>query len=168
MYNKGLFADWVPKPLMLVLIIVFLIPILVVSGIYTGNLSFMVSSLGTDNAWIVFANYAGVVGMGVSMPVIFRYKMRFHTKFLMMRTLLFLALASFMIATTDNNIVLVASSFFIGFLKMFALLELILPLMYIISPDGNRPRFYSIFYPVAIVIPQIAGYIMTKFGFATF
>ena len=168
MYNKGLFADWVPKPLMLVLIIVFLIPILVVSGIYTGNLSFMVSSLGTDNAWIVFANYAGVVGMGVSMPVIFRYKMRFHTKFLMMRTLLFLALASFMIATTDNNIVLVACSFFIGFLKMFALLELILPLMYIISPDGNRPRFYSIFYPVAIIIPQIAGYIMTKFGFATY
>ena len=168
MYNKGLFADWVPKPLMLLLIIVFLLPILVISGIYTGNLSFMVSSLGTDNAWIVFANYAGVVGMGVSMPVIFRYKLRFHTKFLMMRTLLFLALASFMIATTDNNIVLVASSFFIGFLKMFAMLELIMPMMFIISPDGNRPKFYSIFYPTAIIIPQIAGYIMTKFGFATY
>lgn len=168
MYNKGLFAEWVPKPIQLVLIIVFLLPILVVSGVYTGNLSFMVSSLGTHNEWIVFANYAGVVGMGVSLPIIFRYKLRFHTKFLMVRNLLLLAIASFMLATTDNNIVIVACSFFIGFLKMFALIELILPVMFIISPDGNRPRFYSIFYPLAIVIPQVAGYIMTHFGFATY
>ena len=104
MYNKGLFADWVPKPLMMVLLIVFLLPVLVVSGIYTGNLSYIVSSLGTQNEWIVFANYAGVVGMGVSLPIIFRYKLRFHTKYLMVRTLLFIALANFMIATTDSNI----------------------------------------------------------------
>ena len=168
MYNKGLFADWVPKPVQLLLIIVFLLPILVVSGIYTGNLSYMVGSLGSDNAWMVFANYAGVVGMGVSLPIIFRYKLRFHTKFLMVKTLLFLALASFMLATTDSNIVIVSCAFFIGFLKMFALIELILPVMYIISPTGDRPKFYSIFYPMAIIVPQIAGYIMTKLGFDTY
>lgn len=168
MYNKGLFADWVPKPLMLVLILVFLLPILVISGIYTGNLSYMVSSLGTQNEWIVFANYAGVVGMGVSLPIIFRYKLRFHTKFLMVRTLLFLAIASFMIGTTDNNIVIVSCAFFIGYLKMFALIEFIMPAMYIISPDGNRPKFYAIFYPSAIVFPQLAGYLMARFGFSTY
>lgn len=168
MYNKGLFAEWVPKPVQLLLIIVFLLPILVVSGIYTGNLSFMVGSLGSDNAWMVFANYAGVVGMGVSLPIIFRYKLRFHTKFLMVKTLLFLALASFMLATTDSNIVIVSCAFFIGFLKMFALIELIMPVMFIISPKGDRPRFYSIFYPMAIIVPQIAGYIMTKIGFDTY
>ena len=168
MYNKGLFADWVPKPLQLILILVFLLPILVVSGVYTGNLSFMVSSLGTHNEWIVFANYAGVVGMGVSLPIIFRYKLRFHTKFLMVRTLLFLALSSFMLATTDNVIVIVSCSFFIGFLKMFALIELIMPVMFMIAPDGNRPKFYSIFYPAAIIVPQLAGYLMTRFGFSTY
>ena len=168
MYNKGLFADWVPKPVQLLLIIVFLLPILVVSGIYTGNLSYMVGSLGSQNEWIVFANYAGVVGMGVSLPIIFRYKLRFYTKFLMLKTLLMLALASFIIGTTDNNLVIVSSSFFIGFLKMFALIELIMPVMFIISPTGDRPRFYSIFYPMAIIVPQIAGYIMTRVGFTTY
>ncbi|MGV8944946.1 MAG: MFS transporter [Lutibacter sp.] len=168
MYNKGLFADWVPKPIQLLLIIVFLLPILVVSGIYTGNLSFMVGSLGTQNEWIVFANYAGVVGMGVSLPIIFRYKLRFHTKFLMVRTLIFLALASFMLGTTDHNIVMVSCAFFIGFLKMFALIELIMPVMFILSPKGDRPRFYSIFYPMAIIVPQIAGYLMTRVGFDTY
>ena len=168
MYNQGLFADWVPKPLKLVLILVFLLPILVVSGVYTGNLSYMVGSLGTNNEWIVFANYAGVVGMGVSLPIIFRYKLLYHTKFLMIRTLLFLAIANFMIGTTDSNIVIVSCAFFIGFLKMFALIEFIIPTMFMISPDGNRPRFYSIFYPSAIVFPQLAGYFMTRFGFNTY
>ncbi len=168
MYNKGLFEEWVPKSLMPLLIIIFLLPVLVVSGIYTGNLSFMVSSLGTHNEWLVFANYAGVVGMGVSLPIIFRYKLRYHTKFLMIRTLVFLALANFMIGTTDNTIVIVSSAFFIGFLKMFALIELILPTMAMISPDGNRPKFYAIFYPSAIVFPQLAGYLMTHFGFSTY
>ena len=168
MYNKGLFADRVPKPLQLVLIIVFLLPILVVSGIYTGNLSFMVSSLGSQNEWIVFANYAGVVGMGVSLPIIFRYKLRFPTKFLMVRTLLFLALASFMLGTTDNVIVIVSCSFFIGFLKMFALIELIIPVMFMIAPDGSRAKFYSVFYPAAIIVPQLVGYLMTRFGFSTY
>lgn len=168
MYNKGLFADWVPKIVQLLLIIVFLFPILVISGVYTGNLSYMVGSLGTQNEWIVFANYAGVVGMGVALPVIFRYKLRFHTKLLMIRSLLMLALMSFVVGTATNPIVIVAGSFFIGFFKMFALMELILPIMFIISPNGNRPKFYSIFYPLAIIVPQVAGYLMSRIGFSTF
>ncbi len=168
MYNKGLFANWVPKPLQLLLIVFFLLPILIISGIYTGNLSYMSSAIGTYNEWLVFANYAGIVGMGVSMPIVFRFKLAFHTKYLMLRTFLILALLSFMIGTTDNNWVIVACSFLIGFFKMFAMMEVILPMMYIISPDGKRPKFYAIFYPLAIVIPQIGGYIFTKVGFFTF
>ena len=168
MYNKGLFANWVPKQVQLLLIVFFLLPTMVVSGVYTGNLSYMSSDLGTYNEWLIFANYAGVVGMGVSMPVIFRFKLAFYTKYLMLRTFLILALLSFMIGTTDNNWVIVACSFLIGFFKMFAMMEVILPLMYIISPDGKRPKFYSIFYPFAIVVPQVAGYYLTGIGFFTF
>ncbi|WP_051285414.1 hypothetical protein [Aequorivita capsosiphonis] len=167
MYNKGLFADWVPKPVQLLLIIIFLFPVLVVSGIYTGNVSYMASSLGTYNEWLAFANYAGVIGMGTSMPIIFRFKLAFHTKYLVVRTFLILAVLSFVIGTADNNLVIVAASFLIGFFKMFALIELILPVMFIISPTGERPKFYSIFYPLAIIIPQVAGYLMTRIGFFT-
>lgn len=168
MYNKGLFADWVPKPVQLLLIAFFLFPILLISGIYTGNLGYMSSDIGTYNEWLIFANYAGVVGMGVSMPLVFRYKMAFHTKYLMLRTFLILALLSFMIATTDNNWVIVGCSFLVGFFKMFAMMEVILPMMFIISPDGQRPKFYAIFYPLAIIVPQVGGYIFTQVGFFTF
>ena len=46
MYNQGLFKDWVPKPAMLLLIILYLFPLLVVGGIYTPNFSNMMSDLG--------------------------------------------------------------------------------------------------------------------------
>ncbi len=168
MYNKGLFASWVPKPVQLLLIVVFLLPVLVINGVYTGNIGYMSGSLGTPSSWLIFANYAGVIGMGTSMPVIFRFKMAFHTKYLVIRTFLIVALFSFLIGSTNSVYVIVASSFFIGFFKMFLLLELIMPVMFIISPNGDRPKFYSIFYPMAIVIPQIAGYIFTKVGFFSF
>lgn len=45
MYNQGLFKDWVPKPAMLLLIILYLFPLLVVGGIYTPNFSNMMSDL---------------------------------------------------------------------------------------------------------------------------
>ena len=48
------------------------------------------------------------------------------------------------------------------------MMEVILPMMFIISPDGKRPKFYSIFYPLAIVVPQVGGYIFTQIGFFTF
>lgn len=168
MYNKGLFYDWVPKPLQLALAIIFLIPILIINGVYTGNIGYMSSSLGTYTEWMVFANYAGIVGMGVSMPVVFRFKLAFHTKYLMLRTFFVLALLSFLIGTTDNVYVIVTSSFFIGFFKMFALIEVIMPVMMLISPNGDRPRFYSIFYPLAIIIPQTSGYLVTWIGLTSF
>lgn len=168
MYNKGLFADWVPKPAQLVLVLVFLLPILVINGVYTGNIGYMAGSLGMPNSWLVFANYAGVVGMGVSMPVIFRYKLAFYTKYLMLRTFLVLALLSFIIGTTDSVGVIVICTFFIGFFKMFALIEVIMPVMMMISPKGDRAQFYGIFYPAAIIIPQVVGYLATRVGFFSF
>lgn len=168
MYNKEVFAAWVPKPVQLALVVILLLPVLVISGIYTGNLSAMASDLGTINEWLVFANYAGIIGMGVSMPIIFRFKLAFHTKYLMVRTFFVLGLLSFMIGTTDSNFVIIVCSFFIGFLKMFVLIELIMPVMNMISPDGNRPKFYGVFYPLAIIIPQVAGYLMTRLGFFSF
>jgi hypothetical protein len=163
-YNKGLFADWVPKPVQLLLIVLLLTSLLAVNGVYTVNIGYMVGSLGTQNSWIVFANYATIIGMGISLPLILRFKLRFRLKQTMVRTFLSLAILMMVIGTTDNSMVIVAASFFVGFFRMFALLELVFPLLFILSKDGNRPRFYSIFYPFAITIPQIVGYYVVKAG----
>lgn len=168
MYNKGLFADWVPKPVQLLLIILYLVALLTVNGVYIGNISYMVGGLGTYNEWIVFANYALIVGLATALPLALRFKMRFCVKHTMVRSFLILALLSVVIGTTDNNIVIVAGSFLIGFFKMFALLEIVLPLLFIMGPNGNRNRFYSLFYLMILTINQIAGYYVTRIAFSTF
>ena len=43
-----------------------------------------------------------------------------------------------MCATTDNPYVLIVCSFLIGFFKMFPMIEMILPVMFILSPTGDR------------------------------
>ena len=69
MYNRGLFHTWVPKPVQLLLILVFLIAILPTSGIYSGNIGDMVGSLGSLSEDISMANNATTIGMVVVFPL---------------------------------------------------------------------------------------------------
>lgn len=165
MYNQGLFKDWVPKPVMLLLIVIFLLPLLVVSGIYTANFSVMMSDLGIYSEYLSLANYATFIGMGAVLPLILRVKMRFRSKELMITSLLMIALFSMVIITTANPYVLIFSNFFIGFFKILALIELILPLVFILSPDGDRSNFYSVFYPLSISTAQLSSYLFAKIAY---
>jgi len=70
-----------------------------------------------------------------------------------------------MCATTDNPYVLIVCSFLIGFFKMFPMIEMILPVMFILSPTGDRGKFYAIFYPLAIGFGQLSSYYFAKNGF---
>lgn len=166
-YNKGLFKSWVPKPAQLLLIVVFTISIMSINPVNTGNISMMVGDLGTMPEYLMLANFASFIGMATSMPLVLRVKMRFRTKEIMVTSLAVTAVLSFIIATTSVPEIIIAASFVMGFFKMFMMMEFILPLMFILSPDGKRGRFYSIFYPFSIVTGNIAGYYITKLAFNT-
>jgi MFS family permease len=167
MYNKGLFHDWVPKPVQLLLILVFVVVILPTNGIYSGNISDMVGSLGSLSEDIQMANNATTIGMMVVFPLLLRTKQYFRTKELMIGSLMMMALLSIIAGTTDNAYVLVLCSFLIGFFKMFGMIEVILPVMFILSPGGDRGRFYSLFYPFSIILGQLSGYYTTKLAYET-
>src|SRR5690606_31005394 len=146
-YNKGLFKSWVPKPLQLLLILVFTILIMTLNPVNSGNISMMVGDLGIMPDYLMMANFASFIGMATAMPLILRVKMRFRTKEIMVTSLAVSAVLSFVIATTNVAEIIIASALIMGFFKMFMMLEFILPLMFILSPDGKRGRFYAIFYP---------------------
>lgn len=165
MYNKGLFHDWVPKPVMLLLLIVFLFPILFVSGIYASNSSQMISDLGILPEHISMARYAMYIGMGVILPLMGRIKTYLRSKEMMITCLSMLALLSIVCATTSSPYVLIFSSFFIGIFKLLALLDVVMIVMVIISPSGERGMFYSIFYPLSISSGQISTFITAKIAY---
>ena len=45
-YNQGLFHSWVPKPIMLLLIMVISIVLFGVTAVYTSNIPFLVGATG--------------------------------------------------------------------------------------------------------------------------
>ena len=165
MYNQGPFADWVPKPLMLLLIIIFLFPVLAVMGVYTGNETDIAGALATYSEYISLANNATTIGMAVAVTITLRIKMRFRSKEIIAGSAVILAFLSYLIGTTDNPLVVVGGSFFIGFFKMFPLIEMILPVMFILSPTGDRGKFYAMFYPLTIGVGQLSSYLMSDLIF---
>lgn len=162
MYNKGLFSDWVPKPVMLLLILLFLFPLLVVSGIYTANFTEMMSDLGVYSEHLSMANYASFIGMGAVLPLLLRFKMRFRSKELTVVSLFSIALCSIVIITTNNPYVIIFASFAIGLFKIIALIEFILPLVFLLGPNGEMSKFYTVFYPLSITISQLSTYLFAK------
>src|SRR5690606_6107203 len=118
MYNKGPFADWVPKPLMLLLIIVFLFPMLAVMGVYTGNTTDIAGALATYSEYISLANNATTIGMAVAVTIALRIKMRFRSKEIITGCAIKPTLLFYVSGTTDNPFTFVTCSLFIGFLNM--------------------------------------------------
>lgn len=157
MYNQGPFATWVPKPLMLLLIIFIMFPLMSISGVYTSNATDISGALATYSEFVSMANNAGSIGMGLALLIIFRVKMRFRSKEIITSCAIILALLSYMNGRTENTYQLVVGSFLIGFFKMFAMIEVILPMMFILSPNGDRGRFYAIFYPISIGFGQLSS-----------
>src|SRR5690606_30045436 len=123
--------------------------------------------LGIVPDYLMMANFASFIGMATAMPLVLRVKMRFRTKEIMVTSLSVSALLSFVIGTTNVPEIIIASSFIMGFFKMFMMMEVILPLMFILSPDGKRGRFYAIFYPFSIVTGNVAGYYLSKLAYHT-
>lgn len=165
MYNKGLFADWVPKPLMLILILLIMFPMMTVSGVYASVLTDISGAMATYTEYVSLANNTGPIGMGMAILILMRVKMRFRSKEIITTSAILLAILSYMCGTTDDPLVLVACSFLIGFFKMFAMIEMVLPMMFIIAPTGDRGKFYAVFYPLSIGFGQLSSYYFASLVF---
>ena len=165
MYNKGPFANWVPKPLMFVLIISMMFPLMTVSGVYTSMVSDISGAMSTYSEYVSLANNSVAIGMGLAILIFMRIKMRFRSKEIVTTCTISLAILSYMCGTTDDPWVLVACSFLIGFFKTFPMFEMVLPLMLIIAPTGDRGKFYAVFYPISIGFGQLSAYYFASMVF---
>ena len=155
MYNKGLFSNWVPKPVQLLMMVLLLIVVMPLGGVYTGNISFMVGGTGVMQEYFLWANYATTIGMGACMPVVLRMKMRFKVRDKIVMLLVLLGALSYINATTFEPMIIVMNSLIIGFLKMMITIELFLPLMAML--DG-RGIFYGVFYTFVLILNQVSAY----------
>jgi MFS transporter, DHA2 family, multidrug resistance protein len=168
MYKRGLYHDWVPKPLQLLLIIVTILPFMAVSCVYPSNIIDMSSGMGEISEAFSFANNALYVGMAGALPLLIRTKPYFRTKEVVAGGLVIMSLLCYVSSTTDNVWVIAFASLLMGFFKMFGTIEFILPIFFIITPTMDRKRFYPTFYPIAIIVGQYAGFYMGALAYRMF
>jgi DHA2 family multidrug resistance protein len=165
MYNKGQFHPWVSENFGTVLICILTLPVLSVGGIYTANLGDMYAGLGRLSEDMSFANYTTTIGMVIAFSFVFPIKKLLHPKVIILAVLIFLALLSLAIAQLEDPVLIGICSFWIGFLKIIGMVELITPLMILIAPTGDRGVFYSVFYPISIGVGQLAAYYTAKLAY---
>ena len=138
--RKGLFNDWVPKPVGLLVIFVITVTALTTNGLYTANINDMVSGMGTMTEYMMMANYASSIGMMVVFPLLIKIKGAFTSRNILFVTLGGTLLLSWWCALTTSPVVLIGCNLVMGGFKMFTMMEVIIPIMLLISPDGNRDR----------------------------
>lgn len=154
-YNRGLFQKWVPGLGYLLLIILFESILLLINPINMGNVSLMSSSTGILNEYYMWGSFATIIGLSLVLPFVLRIKMRFRSKQLLITALLTMAAMTMVVATTSIGEIVVVACLIFGIAKMMGMVEMLLPIQGMLSPDGNRNRFYAIFYPISIGSGQI-------------
>ena len=66
------FYSWIPKPLGIIILLFFFLPILTVGGVYSVNSTEMMSGLGIISEHIQFANFVTSIGMAAFAPFLYQ------------------------------------------------------------------------------------------------
>ncbi len=164
--KQGLFQEWVPKPVGLFVVFILTITAVTTNGLYSANIGDMASGLGAMAEYMSMASYASFIGMMLIIPLVINLTGAVKARTILLFSLSATLLLSLWCAFTTSMEVLILANFIMGGLKMLTLIEVIVPIMALISPDGNRGRFYAIFYPFSIVLGQLGSYVSAELAYA--
>jgi DHA2 family multidrug resistance protein len=155
--QKSFFAAWLPKPLIPLLMLVLLLPLLMLGGLYTPSIPDMVGGLGALSEYFLLATYFATIGTVVAFTLVIRVLMWQPPKTILLFSFGGLLAVHLACASTTSPTLIVALNLLSGMFKIVGMLVLVLPMMRILSPDGDRARFYAMFYPITLSAGQAAG-----------
>lgn len=159
------FYPWVPPWLRTLAGFSILFPIILINGAYTGSSVDISSALGVLSEDINMAYYAASAGMAAAYPLIPKIRAIVTTKTVLLCDLILQAILSFICAQTANIQIIIIAAFSIGFLKAFALLEMIIILKPVFSRENVRSEFYAYFYPIVFGIGQISMIVTSELAY---
>lgn len=147
---------WVPQWLGIVTVFVILLPMLLMNGAYTGSTMDVAGTLGVLSEDMTMAYYATSAGLCIAYPIIHKIKDAVTSKTILLTNLVLQTLLSFICAYAGNMDVIIVCSLFIGFLKGFVMLEVIMMIMPFFSRKKVRSEFFAYFYPMAFAGGQLS------------
>ena len=112
------FYGWMPKPLGIIILLFFFLPILTVGGVYSVNSTEMMSGLGIISEHIQFANFVTSIGMAAFAPFLYQLVCVRREKMMCIVGFAFMYIFSYICAKTDSVFLLALCSLLTGFLRM--------------------------------------------------
>jgi DHA2 family multidrug resistance protein len=157
--NNRVFYNWVPKKLDVYLLLLLSIMLSFNSGIPSTVAGYVVGSQSALAADLSMASFAYFSGMACALPLTLRLMQFTNRKLILCLIFPVLIFLNFLLSVTDQPLILVMVSFVIGFLKMIATLVVVLSLIPILMPKGERYQLYCLYYPLSLAFGPVAGVI---------
>jgi len=153
------FRAWVPRQLDLWILLLMSVMLSFNNGIPTSINTYMMNGQAGIPADMSMASYAYYTGMSCAIPLIFRVNDFTSTKKLLLVVFIVLIFLNFVLAQTTEPLSAVMAAFGVGFVKIFGSVRILGELMPMIMPTGERYEMYSVYYPIAILVPALSSLI---------
>jgi MFS family permease len=145
-----LFYKWVPVYIKLPVLFILILGILVCNGIFLGNTNDIFSDLGVYTEPYTQAYNAMYIGMGLGLIAHVRLKQRFSNKQLLLTGLLLMLLMNVICATTSSTLLTITACLVLGFVKIWALVEVYVIWLMVWSKKFDTRRLYPFVYFTAL------------------
>lgn len=155
--NTRIFYDWVPAKLDLWLLLILSTTLAFTAGIPSTISGFVMGAQSSTPPDVSMASYAYFSGMACVLPLTLRLKQFTNIKTLLVIGFLLVIFFNFILSESDQPLTMVMISFAMGSVKMIATLVVVLSLIPILMPKGERYQLYCIYYPLSMFFSPVSG-----------
>ena len=143
-----MFRDFVPRRIQPWIYVVTVLCIQFSGGVYLGALEAVRGTTGFMIEDLLMLLYAGLAGMAVYFPMLFRMKFRFTNQQLLIGSAITIAICNFITMRTTNMAILLPVCFISGMAKIQGTFECMSNIQLWITP----PRDFGVFFPVLHIV----------------
>ena len=147
-FQMPMFRDFVPRRIQPWIYVVSVLCIQFSGGVYLGALEAVRGTTGFMIEDLLMLLYAGLAGMAVYFPMLFRMKFRFTNQQLLIGSAITIAICNFITMRTTNMAILLPVCFLSGMAKIQGTFECMSNIQLWITP----PRDFGVFFPVLHIV----------------
>lgn len=155
--RNRLFHDWVNPKLDAWLLIIMSICIGFTSGLSTAISSYVISGLAANPADAAMCSYVYAGGMAVSFTFSGSLRSYYSSKQLIIVSALLLMFLNFALTQTDSPTIVILCTFFIGGIRLLGIIVVVVNLIPILMPQGERYKLYCVYYPISLMVTPLSG-----------
>ena len=147
-FSMPMFRSWVPKRIQPWIYIAQVICIQFSCGVYLGAMEAVRGTTALQLEDLLMLLYAGLAGMAVWFPMLFRMKFRFTNQQLLITSAVVIAVCNFITMRTTNMAILLPVCFLAGVAKIQGTFECMSNIQLWMTPE----RDFGIFFPILHII----------------